>query len=138
MIRHRLSKNSRNEIGWKWVNDLKLSGRIPPSILGSAAQRSGAEGGPRPRATFVMRRNGQSGVAKLNGATILVDEQQKRTGANRLSGTIRLRSFRLTMVVASAFFVLLLPTFSTTKLILNGAQICSTWCANAVNWTGNF
>src|SRR6266545_816707 len=126
MIRHRLSKNSRNEIGWKWVNDLKLSGRIPPSILGSAAQRFGAEGGPRPRATFVMRRNGQSGVAKLNGATTLVGEPRKPTGVIRLPGTIRLGPFKLRMAIASAFFVPLSLTCSTTKLIPNGVRIYST------------
>jgi hypothetical protein len=107
------------------VNDRKLSGQTPHSILGSAAPKSGGEGVPHPLAIFVMQRNGPSGVAKLNGATTRVIEQRKPTGETRQPGMTKLIPFKSGTGDDSVCFARPLPMYSTTKSIQRGAQIYS-------------
>ena len=64
-----------------WVNDPKLSGLIRRSTRGWVVRKSGVDEAPHPPVTFVMPRNGQSAVVKLNGATTLVAAQQRLIGA---------------------------------------------------------
>src|SRR5712691_4028122 len=105
-----------------WVPDRRLSGQTRHLTRGWVARRSRGQGAGRPRAIFAMRKNGRSEVAKLNGATIHVTEQQKDIGGTRWPGTVRRNHFRSSMDVASACFAHPWPTYSTTRLILNGVR----------------
>src|SRR5260370_38422664 len=109
----------------QWAQHRRSNGPIQRSTPGWAVRRSGALEVPRPLVTFATQRNGQSGAGKLNGATILVAERQKRTGAVRSPGMVRLDHFRLRMDDGSVYFALLLRTYSTIRSIPRGVPICS-------------
>src|SRR5580700_9105655 len=122
----------------RWVNNLKLSGRTRRSTRGWGVRRCGAEGASRPLATFVTPRNGQSEVAKLNGAAIRVAELRKPIGVTRWCGMARLDHFRARTNDGSVCFAPPSQTYSITKSILNGVQIYSNLFARAISWIGSF
>src|SRR5439155_18277130 len=68
-----LADGSVREVDDAWVHVQKLSGPIRPSTLGWAVRRYCVVGALRLLATIVTLRNGPSGAARLNGATIRVD-----------------------------------------------------------------